>query len=235
MKVLRIGLVAVIPLLGPATVRAQAGGGAETGITVTATGTVTVAPDRATVRVAIESRGARAAVAGQENARVAAQVRDTLARLGFPRDSVVTADYSVSPVHDYETRDQRVVGYQARMVLSIRVHDLARVGPVIDAALGAGGTAIEQVWFESSRADAARIEALSRAVETARLEAEAIARAAGGALGVLLDATTASGGTPMGGFADPRALRAQEATEVSPGDLTVTATVTARWAFLPAG
>ena len=51
---------------------------------------------------------------------------------------------------------------------------------MIDAALGAGATNIAQLTFESSKREAARLEALARAVQRARREAEAIARASGG-------------------------------------------------------
>lgn len=112
------------------------------------------------------------------------------------------------------------------------MRDLARVGAVIDAALGAGATNISGIRFESTRREPARLEALAKAVQAARREAEAIARAAGGRLGALLEASTA--GPVLYAPRAEMALRTMAAdTPIAPPALEVTATVTARWAFVP--
>jgi uncharacterized protein YggE len=197
-------------------------------ISVTGTGTVTVSPDYAVVQLTVATRDAEAARAGQANARAMTAVRGALrSLLNVPDDSLPTVSYAVGA--DYDRG--RPVGYQARSDLKVTVHDLARVGAVIDAALGAGANSVSQLQFESTKEEAARLEALGQAVQSARRQAEAMARAAGGRLGPLL--SVASSG-PIHLPGPQMAMRAMAAeTPVEAPALEVTAMVNARWAFIP--
>jgi uncharacterized protein YggE len=198
-------------------------------ITVTGTGMVTLSPDYAMVQVSVVTRDGQAARAGEQNARETGAVRAALRRLlGTPDDSLPTVSYSVDA--DYDRG--RPVGYAARSALEVRVRDLSRVGAVIDAALGAGATNISQVRFESTRRESARLEALAKAVQAARREAESIARAAGGRLGPLLSVSSSGPVMFTASAMRAQAMAAPE-TPVAPPVLEVTATVTTRWAFVP--
>jgi uncharacterized protein YggE len=113
------------------------------------------------------------------------------------------------------------------------------VGPVIDAALAAGSNQINSLQFGISNADSARRSALTIAVSKSRADAEAIARAAGGSLGPLIeiiasDAYVPGPPRPMQRDMAMAAARA-EAVPVEPGQETVVANVSARWQFLAAG
>ena len=144
----------------------------------------------------------------------------------MPDDSLPTVSYSVDTQYDRG----RPNGYQATSTLQERT-SLGRVGPVIDAALGAGATNISRLSFESTKREAARLEALTRAVERARREAEAIARASGGRLGNLLSATT-TGAVAFAGPEMRAVMRQDVATPITAPPLEVTATVTVHWAFV---
>jgi uncharacterized protein YggE len=198
-------------------------------IAVTATGTVGLSPDYAIVHVSVVTREPQAGRAGEQNARITTAVRAALRQvLRVPDDSLPSTWYSVDTDYD---RERRPTGYAARNTVEARVHDLAQVGRVVDAALGAGATNIGGIQFESTRRDAARLEALSRAVEKARREAEAMARAAGGRLGPLVEASSSGPAFPMIRARSAMAMAAE--TPITPADLTVEATVSARWVFIP--
>jgi uncharacterized protein YggE len=200
-------------------------------ISVSATGSVDLSPDYALIQVGVVTRDVQAGRAGEQNARITTSVRAALRQLlKVVDDSLPSAGYSV--VTDYD-RDRRPTGYAARNVIEARVHNLDQVGPAIDAALAAGATQIAGIQFESTRRGAARLDALAKAVETARREADAMARAAGGRLGPLIEAS--SGGPAFiqrAGRMEAMAMAAME-TPITPPDLTVDATVTARWVFIP--
>ncbi|HLB37949.1 MAG TPA: SIMPL domain-containing protein [Gemmatimonadales bacterium] len=199
-------------------------------IAVTATGTVDLSPDYAVVHVSVVTREPQAGRAGEQNARIATAVRTALRQvLRVPDDSLPSIWYSVDTEYD---RERRPTGYAARNTVEAHVHDLAQVGRVVDAALGAGATNISGIQFQSTRRDAARLEALGRAVEKARREAEAMARAAGGRLGPLIEASSAGPAFPV--MRAARAAMAMTAeTAITPPELTVEATVSARWVFIP--
>jgi hypothetical protein len=209
-------------------------------ITATGHGESKVAPDRATVMIAVETRAKTAAEAGQMNARKLKAVQDTLVRLGVTRDQIATVHYSVSPDWRYEERSRRLVGYVAHNMLRIQIRKLEQVGQLIDASLAAGATNINSIDFTASMIDSARRVAITDAVKQARADAEAMARAAGGTLGQLLELTTHDQG-PRPMMADmmqmrtmaPKAESAPE-TPITPGEQTVMATVFARWQFIGA-
>lgn len=226
-------ILLLVAVMGHAEAQAPEQGHPEPAITVSATGSVSLEPDYAVILVSVVTRDAQAARAGEQNARQATAVRQVLRQLlRVPDDSLPTVHYSVDTEYDRERG--RPSGYAARSTIEARVRDLTAVGRLVDAALGAGATNIANIRFESTRRDAARLQALARAVESARGEAEAIARAAGGELGALLEVTTG----PMTirrarEVAVAAAMRAAAPdTPISPPELEVTATVTARWAFV---
>lgn len=199
-------------------------------IAVTATGTVDLSPDYAILQVGVITRDAQAGRAGEQNARITTAVRAALRQLlRVPDDSLPSVGYSV--VTDYD-RDRRPTGYAARNVIEARVHDLTQVGPTVDAALAAGATKIAGIQFESTKRASARLDALARAVETARGEAEAMARAAGGRLGPLIEASSTGPAFPIRAARSAMAMAAVE-TPIVPPELTVGATITARWVFIP--
>ena len=206
-------------------------------VVATGHGETKVASDRATVMVAVETRAKTAAEAGQMNARKLKAVQDTLTRLGVQRDQMATVQYSVTPDWRYENRTQRLVGYVASNTLRLQIRKLETVGPLIDASLAAGATNINSVEFSASAIDSARRVAITAAVAQARADAEAMARAAGGSLGSLLEMTTQDHGPrPMMQQMYARAPKAESAdaveTPMTPGEQTVMATVFARWQFV---
>ena len=195
-------------------------------------GEAQVAPDRATLTFAVQTKGPAAAAVAAQNARIQDRVLDTLRALGYTGDRVSTRNYHVGPNYETTPRETRQVGYVARNAMTVRITRLADIGALIDAALARGATQVEGVAFESSRADSARHAALADAAAKARADAEAVARAMGGSLGALLDATTSGDVSAMGRLRRIEAVRVGGAlTPITPAALEVRATVLARWQF----
>jgi uncharacterized protein YggE len=209
-------------------------------ISVSASEFVEVAPDRALVTLTVENRGATAAAVGAENATRQAAVLDTLARLGISRSRMRTQGISVTPEYRYPEDGGRpsVAGYQARNSIQVEVQMLATLGSVIDAGLAKGVTNVGGLQFFSSNAADARRDALAKAVERARAEAAAVASAAGGSVGRVLE-LTANTETPdprqnSGGLLFRQGLQAAAATEtpIEAGLIRVTAFVVVKYAFV---
>jgi len=231
----RMGFLALLlgsGVVAPVTAQEAPGGRRDQPpeVSVTGTGTVTLSPDYAVVQLSVVTRDAEAARAGQANAKAMTAVREALrSLLHVPDDSLPTVSYAVSA--DYDRG--RPAGYQARSALEATVHDLAKVGAVIDAALGAGANSVSQLRFESTKQEAGRLDALAQAVQSARRQAEAIAHAAGGRLGPLLGVATGGPVVREGGVVMAMRAMAAPETPVEAPTLEVTATVNARWIFIP--
>lgn len=212
-------------------------------ITVSGSGEVRVAPDEAVVRVGVLAEHEDAAETQDRANRIARGILDGVSELGVPEEAVQTSRLVLSPVYEQpeprpgasrRSSAPRIVAYRATNVVSVRLEELTRIGPVIDAAIEAGANRVEGVDFRLRDDREARETALTRAVEEARGKAATIAAALGVELGPVLEAREGGVSIDVPRFAGgPRTLameaRAAEPTPVATGDITVSANVTLRY------
>lgn len=213
-------------------------------ITVTGTGVVDREPDQAVVMLAVENSAPTADAAAQANAEVMERVIAALRRLGLTQDRIRTVSYQLHPEYARDeprpgqSYEPRVVGYRAMNMVRVTVDDIARVGEVIDAALGAGANRVTGLSFQLRDPERARLDALALAVQNARAEAQALASALGETLGPALDvSTTGRLPQPVPYLADAVLARTAEfataPTPIEPGTLRVEATVTIVYRLQP--
>jgi uncharacterized protein len=207
-------------------------------LNITATGSVEVTPDRARVTLGVDTEAKTAQEAAQANAALQTRIIEAVRKAGIPAASIRTSGYNVAPRQEYipETRTWRVDGYQVTNLVVIVVEPVSKAGEVIDAALTAGANRVAGLTFEVKDATAAREEAMTKAVERARREADIVARAAGGTVAGLLELSVTSMDNtprPMMEMAMMRSEAAQ--TPISEGTQSVMVSVNTRWAFQPAG
>ncbi len=202
-------------------------------------GEAKVTPDRASVMVNIQSRAPTAAVAASDNATRTRAVLDGIGRLGLSKDQMTTEGYTVYPEMQYDRNGgaPRVTGYVVTNTVRAETRRPEQAGAIVDAALGAGANMINGLSFYASSIDEARRQAIGTAVASARADAEAMAHAAGGVLGALIELSTGGPTVPPRPMFDV-AIRAKSAmqtepTPVNPGQQTVTVFVQAKWRFLP--
>lgn len=206
-------------------------------LTVSASGEVELVPDRATLGVAVETRGRSAAEAATANARVQTAVMEAIKAAGISAAQIRTSALSVQPEYQYPDGGGRptIVGYVAANRVTVEVRELARTGAVIDAALAKGATSVDGPRFSASEPAPAREAALEQAVRKARAEAEAIASAAGVRLGGVLEISTDE--APVEVRAEDsmmrvRAMSAAPSTPIETGTLKVRASVTIKFLIL---
>jgi len=201
-------------------------------VVVTGTGEARVAPDRAVVLLGVQSRATTVTAAAAENARRIKAILDTLRSMGLNGEQLMTVNYSVSPEMT-GMQTPKVTGYIVTNSVRAEVRRIDDVGGVIDAALAKGANEVTSLQFYSSKADSTRRAALAAAVADARAQAEVLARAAGGTLGALLELSSAQ--EPIRPISQPlmrvSAAMASVRTPIEPGEQTISATVTVRWAF----
>jgi hypothetical protein len=202
-------------------------------ISTTGVGEASAIPDRATIYIAVQTRAPTATAASADNARRIKAVMDTLRAIGIPGDQMQTANYGVTPEMPYApSTAPRTVTYSVSNSLLVKLRRIDDVGRAIDAALAKGANEISSLMFSSSTADSVRSVALAAAVADARTQAEAMARAAGGSLGPLLELSTSMPVRPMP-MMQTFSARAAVQTPITPGEQSISATVSARWTFVP--
>jgi len=238
---MKIGLWAVVgSIIAPLTTQAQdTRATIETipQIAVTGRGEVKVTPDRATIQVSVQTRAVSAAAAASENATKQQSVLAALRTLGLQNDQLSTINYNVYPEQRYEQgKEPVIVAYNVTNTILVDVRKLNQVGPIIDAALSHGANMIAALQFYASNTETARRSAIATAIEKARADAEAAARAAHGSLGSLLEINIGAYSPPpprpmmmarvAGGVAQ------MDSTPINPGEETLSVEVSTRWRFI---
>jgi len=206
-------------------------------IVVIGHGETKISPDRATIQISVQTRAATAAAASADNANKQQAVLSALRALGLGNDQLSTVNYNVYPEQRYEEgKEPTIVGYNVTNTILAEVRKLGQVGAVIDAALSHGANMITSLQFSASNTEVARRTAIAQAIEKARADAEAAARAAHGALGTLLEINIGSYSPvpprPMVMFKTANAAQAD--TPINPGEDTIAVDVSTRWRFIPA-
>jgi uncharacterized protein YggE len=202
-------------------------------------GEAKVTPDRASLLVNVQTRASTAAAAGAENAQRSRSVLDALLRLGIPKEQLSTEGYSVYPEMQYNSTggSPRVTGYVVTNTVRAETRHPEQAGTMIDVSLGAGANLINSLSFYASNIDEPRRQAIAAAVASARADADAMARAAGGSLGHLVELSTQGPTIPPRPMYDlaARGKTMQVETPVSPGQQTVSVYVNVRWQFVASG
>jgi hypothetical protein len=201
-------------------------------ITASGEGRREMAPDKATIVLGVETRARTPAAAASANADRMTAIRGALTRAGVAGTDIATARYSL---HLEIGRTPADTQYVATNLVTVTTRQLDQVGRLIDTGLGAGANNINSLQYDLTDRTSAQTGALGDAVTNARRQAEVMAEAAGGRLGELIELGTQPGEyRPF--FAADVAMRMQAGaapTPVSPGAVTVSASVNGRWRFVP--
>lgn len=208
-------------------------------ISITASGSVWVTPDMATISVGIETTGTTARQAGEENNRLTERVLAVLQENEVAPEDVKTGTLSLQPVYeDYERRSPgetpKVVGYRVMHQLTIQVTKLSAVTGLLDAIIGAGATHVYGVEFTVANPERAYHQALRLALREANAQAMTLADE----LGVTLKGpkhirvnSLASRGARLLGAGAKAAEALAAAPAVMPGEMQITASVSVDYEY----
>ena len=199
-------------------------------VVTTGEGTVKSAPDRAWVLIAAESRARNPREAQRANADVMSAVLQKIKGMGLAPDAIRTTAYDLQPEFDFANGRQTLRGYVARNSVEVRVDDIARLGDVLDAAVGSGATNVGGVRFDLKDRDRVEREALRKAGAVARARAEAAAAGADmrGTGVVRIDEQRDMGDQPrpVMMMRQSAAMAESAAPPIAPGEIEVRAMVT---------
>ena len=207
-------------------------------LSVTGEGQSATQPDMATISLGVSTEAATAQEAMAQNATRQQAVIDALKAEGIEARDIQTSGLNLSPRMVFaEGQPPKLSGYTAQNMVTVRVRDLARLGPVLDKLVETGANEINGIGFAREDMEAARDEARARAIAEARRRAEQMAEPHPGRLGHLLGALRALSDAPVAEGPRPMMMRAEakaaDATPIEAGELSVTAQVSAVYDLLP--
>lgn len=199
-------------------------------ITTYGVGTVNGQPDTLTITVDVSTTALHAGEALQQNNVLTTAVQTALEHDGVAPTDLQTANLSVQQA--YPTSQ----GYQVDDQVSATITDLARAGTIIDDALAAAGDAgrLDSATLSMSDTNPLLGTARQEAVNSARVDAQELAAAAGERLGPLVSLTdeTQQPNTtePFGTNAGAASPSAAAPIPIQPGTQQLSVDVTAVWA-----
>ena len=219
----------------------------QVGIAVSGRGTVAVDPDIAILSLRVEARETTVSEARQVAATAMESARAALTGAGVAEDDIVTRNFSIQPQFTFVERDSAlgkygesvIIGYIVSNSVEVTIRDLDNVGTVIDEVSEAAGdeVRINGISFGLDNPALYGDTARDLAARDAHGKAELYARILGVELGpvVFLQET---GGTspvavpaPMMAFTED-SVRSFAPTQISSGDVDVTASVSAVFAIV---
>ena len=191
----RLLVLAAMLLAVPAAAQAPAAP-TET-VSVSGTGRVELAPDRAVFTVGVQTTAPTVAAALQENNARAAAIIAALKRLGAGDREIRTSQVSIDPQQEQQPgRAPKVAGYQVSNSITVVREDPSAAGKFLQAAVDAGANTVSGLSFTVSDPARGRDAALPAAVADARAKAELLARAAGRTLGRVVAIAEGAGERP---------------------------------------
>jgi len=208
-------------------------------VSVTGSGEVKAQPDMAYVTLGVEARRPTLAEA---RAEVNATVERLLAltrELRIEPKFVDSTRLQVQPDYrwDEKSSSQVLLGYVVSRQVDVELHDLDRLGTLLERSVSAGVNQVGGARLDSSQRKELERAALTQAVEDARLNADALARAAGAKLGPVQSLST-TGTMPVPMYAEramsvaaaPMADAAEKSYQSS--EMKFTASVSAQFELL---
>ncbi len=160
-------------------------------IEVSGVGQVEVAPDKAVVRLGVQTEADTAEAALTENSEKMTAVISATVEMGIEEADIQTQGLSLQPIYAStsestpNTNSPELTGYRAQNVVQITVNDLSQLGELLDTAVSVGGNTIDGIQFEVSDRTARETEARAAAMQDAQQKAEQLAQLAGAELGLV--------------------------------------------------
>jgi uncharacterized protein len=204
-------------------------------------GEVRAEPDRATVTLGVESRKPKLDDARAEVAKTVDAVLKLTRDLKIDQKLVRSTRVNVQPEYNWitsngnPTGERKLIGYYVARQVEIELHDLEKLGQLLERATDLGINQLGEPRLDSSKRQDLVREALAKAVVDARQNAEVIAKAAGAKLGTArtINANTEFTPPPMP-MVRAMAMEAKAAgAPYQSGEMTFNATVNVQYDLIP--
>ncbi len=210
-------------------------------VTVSETVEKETMPDEAEVYIEIQTDAETAQEAKDQNADVSDSVLDALKGSGIDEDQIETSSYYLSEKTKWDSDKEEYlnVGYTLTHVIKVTTQDIDSLGEIIDTAVNAGATGVNNVDFTLTHDKEMEIkeQALTEAAAKAKDKAAVLVKAVDTDLGELVSMTESSySNWPRPYYAESMMMAKADAsstydTAISPQTLTVSATVTLTYAI----
>jgi uncharacterized protein YggE len=167
-------------------------------ISVSGQGEIQAEPDRAVLTLGVESRKPKLEDARAEVTKTVEAVMKLTRDLKIDQKYVRATRVSVQPEYNWEAnaRERNLIGYFVSRQVEIDLRDLEKLGQLLEKSFDLGVNQAGDPRLDSSKRRELEREALAKAVADAKLNAEAVAKAAGARIGPPRTISASSGFVP---------------------------------------
>ncbi len=162
-------------------------------ISLSASGAVKTTPDKVDISTGVTTEAKTAREALDQNTGAMAKVVESLKADGIDAKDIQTVNFSVGPVYDQRPMDKpappEVVGYRVTNQVRITLHDIKKLGAILDKVVTLGSNQIDSIEFGVEEPEALKDEARKLALKNVTDNAKLYAEAAGVGLGRILSIT----------------------------------------------
>lgn len=194
--------------------------------------TVNAAPDVAQVGTGVTTRARTAKEAVGLNAAAMQQVVDRLKTLGIATKDIQTSNFNLNAQFNYPNGGGTPVftGYEASNQVSVKLREIAKVGDVLDALVGAGANNINGPSFMLDDDTAPQQAARMRAFQRGQAMAQDYARMAGYTGVRLLEVSeSVQGRGPVPPMPVAYAVERDAKTPIAAGEVGTTVNLTVKY------
>lgn len=208
-------------------------------ITVSGQGQIQAEPDKAIVNLGVESRRPKLEEARAEVAKTVEAALKLTRDLKIDQKYVRATRINVQPEYnwDNDTRERNLIGYYVSRQIEVDLRDLEKLGQLLERAFDLGINQVSEPQLDSSKRRDLEREALAKAVQDARLNAEAVAKAAGARLGAPRTISASSGFVPPPIPYQKRTMAAMAESDAAStyqsGEMSFTGNVQVEYDFIP--
>ena len=155
-------------------------------IQVSGTAVVNIKPDRALIKLGVQSNGRYPEDAQAKNSVAITRVTKALKTLGIESRDIATEWYTIEPLYD-DYASLHIEGYRIYNIIEVTVRSVDRANEVIVTAFQAGANQVVDVEFYTSELRKYRDQARQMAMGAASEKASALAQAAGADVDCILN------------------------------------------------
>ncbi len=175
-----LGAAAMAAVVG-ASLPARAEDVARATLSVVGQGRAAARPDLALVTTGAVSTGKTAEEALAANSKAMEQVIAAIKEAGIEAKDITTSGFSVQPQYSYPAQGSReapkLVGYEVRNGVTVKVRELVGIGPLLDKVVQSGANQASGLTFLSANPEALQSQARVAAVKDAMAQAAVVAEA----------------------------------------------------------
>ena len=142
------------------------------------TAIIRVQPDKATLRLGVQTFAPTPRESQAKNARIVEQMLQAIRDEGVPAQDIATDYLALRPEYDnLKYGERKIVGYWTDNAVVVTLRQVDKLSDVLVAALDAGATTVDDVTFSTTRLRELRDQARAMAVQAAMEKAHDLAGA----------------------------------------------------------